>query len=199
MAFQIDRVDEENGTIKADDFARLHQACLPDSVLSGLSEKRLANWYRYVMASADFTIIAALHDQKLAGVAIIQHRVEAKITGLLDLSDKISLVFNQPSLLASTVFSVFGKITSPSSEALSEMPELLYIFVAKALRGRACGQALLSDIMLRFHGSSLRVLTQADEINPALGFYQAQGFEKKHIIKRAGKQMQILEIEISER
>lgn len=174
--------------------ARLHAACLPDSLVGALGDRYVRAFYRYVERSQK-EILAVERDESGRPVAAAVLSLEpATLLRRLLLRTPlvVDLIKALPKLALKTLIRSRGAWTRPDtpiSRIPSVLPQLILIFTDAAERGRGRATALIAEIerqLARRGIARYEVRTEADPANPALRFYENRGFEVQGVTVRFG-------------
>jgi ribosomal protein S18 acetylase RimI-like enzyme len=182
-----------------DALARLHVACLPDSLVTVLGARYARSFYRYVTRSPREVTVIERDDAGNVVAAAVVSLEPSSLNRRLMLQTSLlpSLLLNVPALLA-LFRSSFGtpgdSTTSEGAPAELPRPEMILIFTAPEVRrqGRAATLVRRAEQRLVQLGiPAYQVRTVLSPSNRALDFYRDLQFAPAGTAVRFGTRFQV--------
>ena len=178
-----------------DKIVNLHMQSLKDGLLYRLGKDALKVFYQELFADKDSFIIAYCLNNKITGVAASSKDVEKvfdkiKKNNFFKLSYKIFAKSIKSPLLP------FQLLFSKYSNSLK--PELVFLFVDPAQRGKKIGEKLVKATSLQFkkNGVHQYKITILSSNSKGIKFYERMGFRRLGMYKYAGDSRDIYAIKI---
>jgi len=182
------------------ELARLHRACLPDSVVGLLGERFVRAFYRYVDRSP-LEILAVQRDERdrVVAAAVVSLAPETIYRRLLVATPLALALLVRPVVGGRLAWSMFrsAAVLAGGAPGAPEpgIPELILTFVDPREQGRGRGRSLIREVesRLRERGAgAFKVRTESRPGNAARGFYAALGFVPHGASVRFGTRFDVL-------
>ncbi|MCB0324361.1 MAG: GNAT family N-acetyltransferase [Bdellovibrionales bacterium] len=176
-----------DATISADELrqiAALHRTALPDSIFSLCGKAVLYRYYQFVSESPREALIWLTEEKQVLGAAVLSFAPEqlskrfvrwAPVFVGIRLGSRAVL---NPKLARKVLHLATNKAAPPS--AVQGLPEIVQIFAAPHSQNRGIGTKMLNQaeqFLFQQQARQYCLKTQADDTNPANGFYLKRGFE----------------------
>ena len=176
------------GTLSAalvDELARLHVACLPESLFSRLGMGATRCLYRFMAASrAESFAVAFDADGVPVGASVTIFQPTSLLRRAVLGSNLGFWLLRKAHRLP------WASVADSKSPGLRPMPELMFLFVSPALRSCGAGRTLVTlaqSEVYRLGGAELCVMTEDRPGNRALDFYRGMGYELQGAARKFGK------------
>ena len=179
--------------------ARLHVACLSDSLVTTLGARYARSFYRYVTQSAREVIVTERGATgRIVAAAVLSLEPSTFYRRLIWHTSLLpSLVRNAPALLV-LFWSSLGRsdpsLDTPDARAESPRPEMILIFTAPEVRRQGHAGALVRRVEHRLGQlgiTAYQVRTVLSPSNAALDFYRARQFVPSGTSIRFGTRFQV--------
>lgn len=181
------------------DLARLHVACLDDSLVGVLGLGYVRSFYQYVAHSdKEFVVVERDQADRIVAAAVVSLEPATLNRRLLQQTPLfLNMVRRGHRMLGLILWSAQrsrrASVPGPAYEA-SSRPELILIFTSHEERGTGRGSALLRQVESHLRARDVReyeVRTVSDPANPALSFYRERAFTPAGISYRLGTCFQV--------
>ena len=187
------------GEAEIADLARLHAACLTDSLVTEMGPGYVRAFYRYVVDSPrEFVVTSRDAAGRIVAATVISLEPATFNRRLLLHTPLLPhLIVRLPALVGGwwrPTLPVDAGAISPLPKVPDTMPEMLLIFVAAEQRGAGRGRALVHEVDgdLRARGvPAYQARTELNLANRALRFYDENGFTRAGVSVRLGKPFQV--------
>ncbi len=169
--------------------ARLHDACLPGSLLSKLGPSLTGHFYAFALSSNKEKVFYEANPG-LQGVAVLSMEPDTLMKRFfLECTSRpgllLSLPFTRPAAVVKTALGIVMPEKAP--EKIHGLPEVVHIYTGHAARRQGIGKNLLAQVeqyLARLRVKTYFLKTENLPQNQALAFYKASGFERAGVNSR---------------